>query len=112
MSCTTDFCPTCPNAGNCDLSCGICGHRRAQVGALDECDLDTFTAYARNVTVACCDPGTGGCDETGDPPAECDARCAVVYTDFFIRCGNALRAFLPSSYGAYQRLQITCLVRP
>lgn len=52
--------------------------------------------------------GTGGCDETGQPPSECDARCGVVYVDYFARCESAIRDFLPDQYSDFQRLEQTC----
>ena len=56
MSCETDFCPTCTNAGQCDLSCDLCsGKRRAQTGPT--CSPTEFQDQAQSVTDACCDPG-------------------------------------------------------
>ncbi len=115
VSCATDFCLTCPSAGECDATCDLCGHgdggngqgngkRRTQM----TCPLDVFTTEANEVTHACCDPGTGGCKNTGSPPAECDARCGIVYLDFFRTCGGGIRTFMPTEYQAYVRLESTC----
>jgi hypothetical protein len=46
-------------------------------------------ADAQSVTRACCDDATGGC--AAGVPAECDARCGIIYTDFFERCGSKQR---------------------
>jgi hypothetical protein len=56
LSCATDFCAGCGNAGQCDLSCDLCGRRRAQTHP-QTCTPDTFQAEAQGVTDACCDPG-------------------------------------------------------
>ena len=61
----------------------------------------------QNVTDACCDPN-GGCAQDGSPPATCDARCAIVFLDFFANCASGLRAMAPSDYGMYEQLQQTC----
>ena len=57
-------------------------------------------------------PGTGGCTSTGEPPAECDARCGVVYLDYFARCSQAVRVFFPEQYDAFRRLDETCRNMP
>ena len=112
----------------CDLACGFCGgstpppppppappngggHRRTQT--VDTCPLATFTTQSQAVSEACCDPGTGGCAQDGSPPAACDARCGIVFVDFFADCGGGLHAFAPDDYGDYERLEQTCAeVRP
>lgn len=115
LSCKDDLCPTCQMAGQCDLTCGICGgsgHRRAQneEGATNTCtDIEEFQALAEEVTRACCDEATGGCAGTGAAPTECDARCAIVFVDFFGRCSNTLHAFSPADFHSYVRLNEACL---
>lgn len=56
LSCATDFCASCGLARQCDLSCDLCGRRRAQTHP-QSCSPDTFQAEAQGVTDACCDPG-------------------------------------------------------
>lgn len=108
LTCAADFCSICPTMpGQCDSACGFCRRRRAQASA-STCPIATFSAESEGVTEACCDAGTGGCADDGSPPAQCDARCGIVFIDFFARCGGGLRAFMPDQYNAYGRLHQTC----
>ena len=110
MTCAGDFCNTagaaCAMTGQCDKTCGFCGggapaptppggdHRHLQAAASHACSPDVFTATAAAVTDACCDDTTGaGC--TG-VPTECDARCGVVFIDFYARCAELLRVYEPA----------------
>jgi hypothetical protein len=87
------------------------GHRRAQ--KVDACPLATFTSQSQAVSEACCDPGTGDCAQDRRPPAACDARCGIVFVDFFADCAGGLQAFAPDHYADYERLEQTCAeVRP
>jgi hypothetical protein len=124
MSCAGDFCNTagaaCAMSGQCDKTCGFCddeggappppvgsggGHRRQQMGTAHACPPDTFSAAAAAVTDACCDAATGGC--TG-VPTECDARCGMVFIDFFARCAQLIRVYEPVDMPSYERLETTC----
>ena len=107
LTCKTDFCSACSTMpGQCDSSCGFCGRRRLQAGGT--CPIATFSSESAGVTGACCDAGTGGCADDGSPPAECDARCGIVFIDFFTDCGGGLRAFMPDTYHDFERLEQTC----
>ena len=60
LSCQDDFCPSCSNSGQCDLSCNLCARRRTQNSPQTEpqtCTPDEFQAQAQGVTEACCDEG-------------------------------------------------------
>ena len=108
--CATDLCPTCSLAGQCDATCGFCTdsgrHRRVQERSSGPCPVATLAAEANAVNAACCDPSAGGC--TG-VPSHCDAKCGVVYPDFFSRCS----ALLPSQDRvAYSRLAQSCNTQP
>ena len=120
MSCETDLCPTCGMAGTCDATCGFCtavagggsGHRLQEVmrqlqiqTAEHACPAATFDAEAQAVNDACCDAATGGC---AGVPTECDARCGVVFVDFYARCADLLRVYSPADLPAYTQLESTC----
>eukprot|EP01043_Picozoa_sp_COSAG02_P071397 COSAG02_NODE_13030_length_1457_cov_2.328424_1_plen_384_part_10 len=119
VTCANDFCPTCANAGDCDMTCAFCtaatqlppggGHRLAQATpVVDTCSAADFATSAQVVTDACCDVGRGACDTSGNPPSECDARCGVEYVNFWHRCNNVLRAAVPAQYRNFERLEHTC----
>ena len=110
LNCATDFCPTCALAGQCDKSCELCsnngqvGHRLMQISSDEHsCPASTFDAEAVAVNDACCDQE--GC--TG-VPTECDARCGVVYIDFYSRCSVLLGVYHPEDMVEYTRLEQTC----
>ena len=124
MTCAGDFCNTpgaaCVMTGQCDKTCGFCpevtdsdddGHRRrqrrlqVQAGVEHACSPDIFSAGAAAVTAACCDTATEGCDGV---PAECDARCGIVFVDFYGRCAELLRVYEPEHMAEYDRLEATC----
>ena len=105
LSCSDDFChgTECSMHGECDKTCGLCGggHRRAQVA----CDPEAFAAGASAVDTACCDD-SAGC--TG-VPTECDARCGVIFVDFYPNCQSVLNAYSSTEdVDAYEQLNQTC----
>ena len=108
-NCAIMLCPTCAMAHQCDKTCSFCGdgqvgHRLMQIAtAGHECPPTTFETEAAGVNDACCDQG--GC--TG-VPTECDARCGVVYVDFFSRCSALLGVYHPEAMVEYTRLEHTC----
>ena len=61
------------------------------------------------VNDACCDESSGAC-LTG-VPTECDARCGIVYVDFFERCNEMLHTLNVPDFPAFSRLYQTCTVR-
>ena len=103
LTCEEDFCdspPTtdapCDLAGHCDKTCGFCvkggdtagggNHRRRTQLAVSSCDFSTFDDNIQEVETACCDS-----DQCADGvPTECDAKCAVVFDDFYDRCQRLL----------------------
>ena len=110
MDCATDMCPTCAMAGACDATCGFCvadghtGHRLQGAGFDDHaCPPGEFEAEVQAVDAACCDDGP--C--TG-VPTECDARCGVVFVDFFARCSEVLRVYNAADMTAFSQLDQTC----
>eukprot|EP01052_Picozoa_sp_SAG31_P037529 SAG31_NODE_4860_length_2902_cov_1.736354_1_plen_855_part_00 len=116
MTCEVDFCNTaasaagsCHNSGLCDRSCGFCHsghyrHRQLQILPLGRCDPAAFVDRVHAVERACC---SDGCPD--GVPTECDAKCAVVYTDFYSECQHQLEASLGHErFGAYERLFSTC----
>ena len=132
MSCEVDFCSTVPStqapcdlAGLCDSTCGFCeasedgeGHHRRRLLALVHdvrrelqmsfgmCDPSTFSDQAALVDTACCDDDGSSCTE--GTPTECDAKCAIVYNDFYRRCQSFLGAMSPTLTDAYERLFTSC----
>ena len=108
LSCDTDMCPSCPFAGQCDKTCGICdGHAGGGHRLQDEapqCSAGEFDAETQTVNEACCD-SADGC--TG-VPQECDARCAIPFAPFYERCSSLLRVLVPGGYADYSRLYDTC----
>ena len=113
VHCAKDFCPHCGLAGQCDKTCGICNTRhhrlrRLQGLNLGSCTMKTFTAGAKLVHDACCDIVRGKSSCKGGLPSECDARCGVVYIDFFRRCSNLLHVYAPAQMDVYTRLKTTC----
>jgi hypothetical protein len=134
MSCEADFCNTTPTpdapcdlASHCDLTCGFCSsdpndqdghrrlmkalsdHRRAQL-SFDQCSVSTFAEETARVNEACCDlkdPNSEVC--SGGTPSECDAKCAIVYNDFYSRCSRLLGAQLSlEEMGEWEGLYNTC----
>eukprot|EP01050_Picozoa_sp_SAG11_P028020 SAG11_NODE_7329_length_1160_cov_0.973610_1_plen_266_part_10 len=105
MTCEHDFCntvyPPCVMAGQCDRSCGFCGddgsgHRRLlalleQLRRLQMSHMtrspSSFETDAAAVDATCCDD-EGSC--TNGIPGECDAKCAVVFNNFYPRCQRFL----------------------
>eukprot|EP01052_Picozoa_sp_SAG31_P029427 SAG31_NODE_2924_length_4905_cov_58.193300_4_plen_268_part_01 len=77
-------------------------HRRAQKFG-GTCNPATFAAEAQRVDEACCDADTS-CD--GGLPAHCDAKCAIVYNDFFGQCQGQLDRF--GMADGYEQLFATC----
>jgi hypothetical protein len=73
---------------DCSFTCGTCndggGKRRAQITS--SCPLKDFDTQAAAVNDACCDDAD--CDGV---PTVCDAKCAVVFDEFFDRCSSILR---------------------
>eukprot|EP01052_Picozoa_sp_SAG31_P030947 SAG31_NODE_3225_length_4519_cov_2.363122_5_plen_477_part_00 len=131
FSCAADFCGTanCELRGDCDRTCGLCAedggddngdgghHRRRQLSAdlrrilqmsFSVCDPSTFSQQAEAVDLACCGTDGGSC--ANGTPDECDARCAIVYTDFYERCESLLASISasPAQIQAYENLYATC----
>eukprot|EP01052_Picozoa_sp_SAG31_P039557 SAG31_NODE_5511_length_2482_cov_13.541196_1_plen_374_part_00 len=77
-------------------------HRHLQMFG-GSCNPATFAAEAQRVDEACCDADTS-CD--GGVPAHCDAKCAIVYNDFFEQCQGQLDAF--GMADGYEQLFATC----
>ena len=91
MTCGRDFCVSCRNAGDCDLTCGLCGgHRRAQINLGAICSALNLAEKVEDVNAACCD--NGACESGGGSgmPRICDAKCAMVYAPFYRSCGYTL----------------------
>eukprot|EP01046_Picozoa_sp_COSAG06_P048732 COSAG06_NODE_7347_length_2536_cov_382.057037_1_plen_358_part_10 len=109
MDCSADLCPTCAMAGACDATCGFCvvadNRHRLQGAGFDDhaCPPGEFEAEVQAVDAACCDDGA--C--TG-VPTECDARCGVVFVDFFARCAEVLRVYSAADMTAFSQLDQTC----
>ena len=85
------------------------GHHRRQrrLQAAHACSPDVFSAAAAAVTDACCDDATGaGC--TG-VPTECDARCGIVFIDFYARCAELLRVYEPAQVRSFGHFFLTSL---
>eukprot|EP01052_Picozoa_sp_SAG31_P015766 SAG31_NODE_1022_length_10309_cov_9.623874_3_plen_460_part_00 len=126
LSCAVDFCDAPPTAaalcdlrGMCDRTCGLCadgegegegegGHyRRVRLQmSFGACDPSAFTEQAAAVDHACCG-GDGAACASGTPD-ECDAKCAIVYTDFYRRCEPLLATLSPQLTESHQRLFATC----
>eukprot|EP01052_Picozoa_sp_SAG31_P040296 SAG31_NODE_5801_length_2316_cov_10.455241_2_plen_297_part_00 len=77
-------------------------HRHLQMSG-GTCNPATFAAEAQRVDEACCDADTS-CD--GGVPAHCDAKCAIVFNDFFEQCQGQLDAF--GMADGYEQLFATC----
>ena len=123
FTCAADFCDTCDTPGQCDNSCKFCadhdgaGHRRRramleefrrkmQMGKV-QCDPASFAAQVAAVEDACCDADGSAC--TDGAPVQCDAKCAVVFNNFYSRCQRFMAAqFSPAEMGGYDRLYTTC----
>eukprot|EP01050_Picozoa_sp_SAG11_P007859 SAG11_NODE_667_length_7841_cov_19.517954_3_plen_521_part_00 len=124
MTCEHDFCntvyPPCVMAGQCDRSCNLCeddgsGHRRL-LAVLEKlrrlqmshmsCNPATFADEAATVDAACCDDDHS-C--TNGIPGECDAKCAVVFNNFYSRCQRFLASqFSLAQMAGYDQLFSTC----
>ena len=128
MTCEIDFCDSVPTtgapcdlAGLCDRTCSYCtddkspGHRllisvvkkrlRELQMSFGACDPAMFSDQAAQVDEACCD-AEGLCPD--GTPTECDAKCAVVYNDFYRRCQSLLGTLSPNLVDGYDRLFSTC----
>eukprot|EP01043_Picozoa_sp_COSAG02_P018310 COSAG02_NODE_853_length_16508_cov_5.643915_4_plen_297_part_00 len=94
-------CASMDMATNCRDTCNLCDrHRRAQITV----PCPNLVDEANAVNTACCD--YQGC--TG-VPTTCDAKCAIVYNDFFDRCWSRLEDSIdPSQAQAYRDLHLTC----
>ena len=96
-------------ADACPLACGTCtgvvtDGRRLQ--AAMQCDLAFFTTDVQLVDTKCCDDGVS-C--AGGVPTTCDAKCALVFNDFFTRCSSVLATQTDAvSMASYQRLFSAC----
>eukprot|EP01052_Picozoa_sp_SAG31_P017291 SAG31_NODE_1178_length_9531_cov_3.040818_1_plen_708_part_10 len=123
LTCERDFCnsePSCHYAGLCDRTCDMCpsemgggAGRRTQALmdisiALGDCNPQTFPAEVAVVDQACCDADTHLCEE--GTPTECDAKCAIVYDNFFPRCQHLLSGIVttPAVMRAFGRLYVAC----
>ena len=79
-------------------------HRRLQMAHMT-CDPATFGADAAAADDACCD--SDNCQD--GTPGSCDAKCAVVFNDFYDRCRRFLEAQSdPDVVVTYDRLYATC----
>ena len=105
--CANMLCPTCGMAHQCDKTCRFCGgdgrHRLQIATTGHECPPMTFETEAAAVNDACCDQG-----ECTGVPTECDARCGVVYVDFYSRCNGLLGLYHVEDMVEYTRLEQTC----
>jgi hypothetical protein len=112
LSCSMNFCSTTPTlqapcdlAGHCDKTCGFCArdpagesdgdhrHRRSQEFVSDfmhqaSC-VTSLEVEAARINDACCDTGTESSVCASGMPTECDVKCAVVFSDFYGRCGRS-----------------------
>ena len=89
---------------NCVATCNLCGHRRAQITMR----CKDFEEKVETVNTACCD--YEGCSGV---PTTCDAKCAIVYNDFFDQCASKLEDNIqPSEIQAYRNLHTTCAGLP
>ena len=89
---------------NCVATCNLCGHRRAQITMR----CKDFEEKVETVNTACCD--YEGCSGV---PTTCDAKCAIVYNDFFDQCASKLEDNIqPSEIQAYRNLHATCAGLP
>ena len=69
------------------------------------CDPTAFANDAQRVNDACCDSEMACANGV---PQECDAKCAIVYNDFFRRCQSLLGSFNHAQVDTYDRLFTTC----
>eukprot|EP01050_Picozoa_sp_SAG11_P004412 SAG11_NODE_281_length_11257_cov_45.949633_10_plen_589_part_00 len=111
LTCEVDFCDTtptmlapCDQTGLCDQTCGFCEGGRHRLQMFGHCDPSSFTNEAQAVDTACCDDPT--CVD--GIPAECDAKCSIVYTNFYRRCQSFLAGFNHAQLDVYDRLFSTC----
>eukprot|EP01050_Picozoa_sp_SAG11_P004055 SAG11_NODE_248_length_11654_cov_27.840329_8_plen_667_part_00 len=111
LTCEVDFCDTtptmlapCDQTGLCDQTCGFCEGGRHRLQMFGQCDPSSFTIEAQAVDTACCDDPT--CVD--GIPAECDAKCSIVYTNFYRRCQSFLAGFNHAQLDVYDRLFSTC----
>ena len=88
---------------DCRMTCGLCdGHRRAQIVAA--CSPKDFQDDAATVNDACCDDAA--CNGV---PTVCDAKCAIIYDDFYERCSRQLQNSIdPAQMRAWTALHATC----
>ena len=116
LTCEKNFCSTpptihapCELAGHCDKTCGFCttdlggeqegDRRRTQEFVGDfihtgaSC-MSSFEAEAARINDACCDTGMDSNVCASGVPTECDAKCAVVFNDFYGRCDRFAKLLL------------------
>ena len=94
-------CPTL--VGQCDMTCGHCdatpppkGGDRHRLQRDIACDLTNFQGTVDAVNQGCCDSDLSRkC--SGGFPVECDARCAVLFDQFYTRCSNVLTVQFPAT---------------
>ena len=70
----------------------------------NECTPDSFAAGAEAVSEACCDAAGDEC--AAGAATVCDAKCALVYIDFYESCSGLLAGL--SAAAAYRGLYATC----
>ena len=104
--CSGDQCTSTSAFSLCDCtSCddpACLARRRAQIAPT--CSLDHFSDEAAAVNTACCD--YAGCNGV---PNTCDAKCAIVFDDFYERCSNILDDMIPADQRPqYAQLHRTC----
>ena len=96
-----------PLDDDCRASCGVCDENGAGVGhrlqIMSSCPLADFETQAAAVNDACCDDNV-----CGGVPTVCDAKCAVVFDDFFDRCSSILGLQMPDHMSGFTRLHTTC----
>ena len=90
----------------CRATCGACvddggGKRRAQITS--SCPLSNFDAKATEVNQACCDDAS--CNGV---PTACDAKCAIVFDEFFEDCSTILGLQMSDHMAGFTSLHTTC----
>ena len=128
FTCSRDFCntamPVCRDAGQCDSTCGFCpdagsGHRRELIAGLQQNGQNQQLERRRAQNLMQCLPTyfveqltavSQACDTPeGSVPTECDAKCAIVFDDFWARCTRQMSNQVGASeMRQWQQFYVTC----